>query len=189
MEANEYIRQSRSSPLITKEAIEKRVYALAAEIRHAYAAEPPVVVGVLKGSFVFIADLLRALGLDCRVEFISVGSYIGARSSGAVETKLDVSSDIEGREVLIVEDIVDSGLTLDHIVSLLEAKRPKEIRVATLLFKPSCFAGAVKPHFIGFEVGPEFVVGYGLDLDGRFRWLPDIYLASEVGEPGKPADK
>lgn len=186
---NEHARHANTVPLISKERIEERVRALALEIRQVYAAEPPVVVAVLKGSFVFVADLLRALGLDCSLEFISVGSYVGAKSSGAVGIKLDVSSDIEGREVLVVEDIVDSGLTLDHIVGLLQAKRPKRIMVATLLFKPSAFRGAVKPQFIGFEVGPEFVVGYGLDLDGRYRWLPDIHVASEVEARGSPADK
>lgn len=157
--------------------IAARIAELGAEITAATAdAKAPVVyICVLKGSFLFYADLLRQIPGDCNTAFLAVSSYEGGTSStGAVRLTHDLTIDIEGRDVVIVEDIVDTGLTMAYLVDLLSARRPRSLRVCTLLHKPARKKVEVPLDFVGFTIEDVFVVGYGLDYDQRYRNLPFI---------------
>lgn len=159
--------------IVTRAQIAERVEQLAKEVAHAY-PNGALLVGVLKGSFVFLADLVRRLPPTFSVDFLGVRSYQGMESTGAVEITLDLGADITGRDVLIVEDIVDTGLTLDYLVRLLRSRGPKSLRVLALFFKVEAHTGQFKPDWVGFEIPSTFVVGYGMDVDERFRGLQDV---------------
>lgn len=160
--------------LIPAEAIRDRVGAIGSEIARDYAGRPLCLVGVLKGSFVFMADLMRAVDLPLTLDFIGISSYVGAQTSGVVKITSDLTRPIEGRHVLIVEDIVDTGLTMRYLLDNLATRRPASIEVCALLVKPARARAAIPVRYKGFEIGDEFVVGYGLDRDGRLRNLPYI---------------
>jgi len=162
--------------LIDQSTIEQRVAALGRQIRQDAGAEAPIhLVAVLKGAFVFMADLIRAIGGPVSCDFIAVSSYgSGQSSSGEVRLLKDVDSRLEGRHVLIVEDIVDTGLTLSYLREILGARGPKTLRVVCLLSKPSRRTVAVPVDYIGFEIEDRFVVGYGLDFSELYRNLPHI---------------
>lgn len=161
--------------LIDPRRIADRIAELGQEIRAAY---PPgatlTVVGVLKGSFLFMADLVRVLDGPVVCEFLGVSSYAGTRSTGAVQITQDLRVDLAGRHVLLVEDIADTGLTLDYLLRILSARQPASLRVVALLDKPSRRTVEVKVDHVGFEIPDLFVVGYGLDLDQLHRNLPYI---------------
>jgi len=163
------------SLLFSEEQIKTRIAELALQIDIDYKGKSPLLVGVLKGSFIFMADLMRALKADCTVDFLAVSSY-GAKSetTGQVRMLKDIDQDIEGRDVLVIEDILDSGVTLNYILELLRARRPASIRLCTLLDKPSRRQVQVDVHYIGFEVPDAFVVGYGFDFDEKYRNVPYI---------------
>jgi len=161
--------------LFTREQIETRVAELAAEITTDFAGESLLLVGVLKGAAVFLSDLARAIELDASFDFISVASYKGGTSSsGEVRLQKDLDESIEGRNVLLVEDILDTGLTLNYIHGLLLARKPKALKVVALLDKPSRRTQPFTADYVGFEVANQFVVGYGMDHAERYRNLPDI---------------
>jgi hypoxanthine phosphoribosyltransferase len=160
--------------LIPAEAVRDRVAAIGAEIASDYAGKPLCLVGVLKGSFVFMADLMRAIELPLTLDFIGISSYVGTQTSGVVKITSDLTRPIEGRHVLIVEDIVDTGLTMRYLLDNLATRRPASIEVCALLVKPARARVAIPVRYKGFEIGDEFVVGYGLDHDGRLRNLPYI---------------
>ena len=162
--------------MISAKAIAARVEALAAEIGEVYAdTDKLVVVGLLRGSFVFIADLARELDLPMEVDFIEASSYGNAMSSSReVRILKDLRGEIEGRDVLVVEDIVDTGFTLHHVLHMLKARKPRRLEVCALLDKPSRREAEVKPRFVGFTVPDEFVVGYGIDYAQRNRNLSFI---------------
>ena len=161
----------------SEEDIRKRVQALGAEITRDYAGREPLFVGVLKGCFVFMADLVRACELKCTVDFMVVSSYgAGTASTGAVKIEKDLSQNIEGRDVIIVEDILDSGNTLSYLTDYMKARKPASIRIVTLMDKPERRTADVKADYIGFTIPDAFVVGYGLDYDQRYRNLPYIGL-------------
>lgn len=162
------------APLLEAPVIASRVAQLGAEIRAAVGPEPLVVVGVLKGSVIFLADLVRAIPGDVELEFLGVSSYAGTETTGAVRITHDLRRDVAGQHVLLVEDIVDTGLTLDWIRRILGARSPRSLRVATLLDKPSRRRVAVDVDFCGFQIPDAFVVGYGLDYDERYRNLPFV---------------
>jgi hypoxanthine phosphoribosyltransferase len=162
-------------PLISAEQIAARVTALGREIDAALAPGPIHVVAVLRGAFMFTADLIRALPRDVSCDFLAVRSYGAAtESSGIVEITHDLGFPISGRHVLLVEDIVDTGLTLQHLLHLLETRRPASVHVCALLNKPSRRRCEVTVDFVGFEIPNRFVVGYGLDHDQRHRNLPYV---------------
>ena len=165
-------------PFIEAERLARRVAELGAQISADYAhlAEPLLVVPVLSGSFVFAADLVRHLAVPCQIEFIRVASYAGTGSTGAVQQVLGLASPLAGRHVLLVEDIVDTGLTMHHLLGQFGAQGPASVRVATLLSKPESLQQPVPLAYAGFEIGPEFVVGYGLDYNGLGRELPQVYV-------------
>lgn len=162
--------------LISSDRIQQRVKELAAEIEADYAAGPLYLISVLKGSFIFVADLARAFKkLNVRIEFMGICSYGNEKtSSGQVKVTRDLDVPIEGHHVLIVEDIVDSGLTLSYLKHLLENRKPRSLAVATLLDKPEKRVQPVEVKYTGFQIPDEFVVGYGLDFAEDYRNLSDI---------------
>jgi hypoxanthine phosphoribosyltransferase len=159
--------------LFTASEIERRVNELGTEIARDYAGKEPLFIGVLKGVTCFMADLMRHTALPLSVDFMTISSYEGDRS-GAVRIIQDLSENIAGRDVLVVEDIIDTGMTLNHLLRQLEAREPASLRVCTLLDKRVRRLVDLALHYVGFEVPDEFVVGYGLDFRQRFRNLPFI---------------
>jgi hypoxanthine phosphoribosyltransferase len=161
--------------MIDAAAIQARIDELAGEIRRDYAADAPVhLVAVLKGAFMFQGDLMRAFSGPVTCDFIAVSSYAGKTSSGEVRLTKDLDRSLEGRDVIIVEDIVDTGLTLSYLQDILRAREPRSLRTACLLSKPSRRKVDVKVEYIGFTIEDKFVVGYGLDYDELYRNLPFI---------------
>src|SRR5919201_2536403 len=161
--------------LVQPTDLEQRVRQLGAEISRDYADKDLLLIGVLKGAIFFLADLMRALEVPCEVDFMAVASYGSAtESSGVVLILKDLDAAIEGRDVLIVEDIVDSGLTLQYLLRNLGARGPKTLEVCALLTKPSRRQVDLTPRYVGFEIPDRFVVGYGLDFAERFRNLPYV---------------
>jgi hypoxanthine phosphoribosyltransferase len=161
--------------LISEERISARVLQMAADIERDYAGKDLLLLGVLKGSFVFISDLARSIDLPLSVDFIGLSSYGEAtESSGVVKITSDVGKPIENKHVLIVEDIVDTGLTMRYLLDNLATRRPSSVKLCTLLHKPSRARTRIPIHYLGFEVEDRFVVGYGLDAAEKYRNLPFI---------------
>jgi hypoxanthine phosphoribosyltransferase len=161
-------------PLFDESTIARRIKELGEQITRDYVGEPVLVVSVLKGAFIFTADLVRQIKVPLEVDFIGLSSYEGTQSTGHVRITSDLSSKIEGRHVLLVEDIVDTGKTLDFLRDMFSLRNPKSLRVCALLSKPEAHQMKTPVDYIGFEITREFVIGYGLDLDQRFRELPYI---------------
>jgi hypoxanthine phosphoribosyltransferase len=161
--------------VVDRASLEQRVDELGARIAEDYADRPPLLVGVLKGAFVFMSDLARAIELPLAVDMMAVASYgSGTTSSGVVRIVKDLDTDLTDRHVVVVEDIVDSGLTLSYLRRNLLARRPASLEVCALLVKEGRQQAAVDLRYVGFRIPPTFVVGYGLDVDERYRNLPDI---------------
>jgi hypoxanthine phosphoribosyltransferase len=161
--------------LITEEEIRRRVAELGAAITRDYAGREPLVVFVLKGALIFVADLIRTIDIPLRLDFMVVSSYgSGTESSGSVRIVTDLRTDVRGRDVLIVEDIIDSGLTLREIIEHLEVRHPASIAICTLLSKRARRQVDLDVRYVGFEIPDEFVVGYCLDYDEKYRNLPFI---------------
>jgi hypoxanthine phosphoribosyltransferase len=169
-------------PLIDASTIARRVAELGAEISRDYAGQSLVMVPVLKGSYVFAADLARAVELDVAIDFLGVRSYgDGQESSGVVEITTDLSHSIEGKHVILVEDIVDTGLTVSYLRENLVTRQPASLKIASLLHKPARTRIAVAIDYLGFTIEDVFVVGYGLDHAQKYRNLP--YLGVVTGDP------
>ena len=164
-----------SKVLISQEEIENKVSELANEINSKYKGEELVVIGILKGAFIVVSDLAKQLDLDVTFDFMSIKSYYGSESTGQVKIVKDLEYDITDKNVLIVEDIYDTGLTLSNLKKLLESRNPKSIEVFSMFVKKQVAQDPIEINYSGFEIGPEFVVGYGLDYNGKYRELP--YLA------------
>ena len=163
--------------LIRREEIEATISRLAAEIKKDYQTRNPLFVGILKGSFMFLADLIRRLDFPLEVEFIRLSSYVlGTESSGKIKVLGVLNSVIKGRDVLVIEDIVDTGLTTSFVLDYLNRKKPASLKLGALLDKPARRRVPIKIDYLGLTVPSRFLVGYGLDLDERFRNLPDIYF-------------
>ena len=162
--------------LISEEQIKSRIQEMAAELNREYADKDPVVVGVLKGVVVFYADMVRAFDFHCQMDFMCISSYSGTNSTGNMVVKKDLSADIEGRHVLILEDIFDTGNSLDFTYKYLMTKNPASLKICTLLDKPERRNPAVtlKADYVGFTIPNQFVVGYGLDFNEHFRNLPYV---------------
>ncbi len=161
--------------LLDEEEIRRKVRELGEQITKDYAGKTPFFLGVLKGCYVFMSDLVRNVDLHCSMDFMAVSSYGGGTSTtGAVRITKDLSRDIEGKDVIIVEDILDSGVTLSYLKSYLENRKPASIRIVTLLDKPARRRAEIKADYCGFTVPDEFVVGYGLDYAEDYRNLPYI---------------
>ena len=162
--------------LLTEEQIQTRIAQLGEELSAEYAGKNPIVIGVLKGVVVFYADMIRALNVPCEMDFMCVSSYRGTQSTGKTVVKLDVSADIKGRHVLILEDIFDTGNSLSFVCQHLQAKEPASLKICTLLDKPERRKPGVtvQADWTGFTIPNEFVVGYGLDFNEHFRNLPYV---------------
>ena len=161
--------------LFSQQELQRKVNELGEQITRDYAGKEPIFVGVLKGCFVFMADLMRAVNLPCQIDFMAVSSYgKGTTSSGNVQINKDLSYDIAGRDVIIVEDILDSGVTLNYLKNYLMVRKPASITIATLMYKPARRKADIYADYSCFEIPDAFVVGYGLDYNERYRNLPYI---------------
>lgn len=161
--------------LFSEEQLDRRVREIAAQIEKDYEGKEIMLISVLRGSFVFMADLCRRIDLPCTLDFMSVSSYgKGTSSSGQVQITKDLSSDISGKHIIVVEDILDSGNTLSYLLKLLEQRNPASIRLCTLLDKPERRVKQVEVHYSGFTIPDAFVVGYGLDYAEKYRNMPYI---------------
>ncbi|HVT99782.1 MAG TPA: hypoxanthine phosphoribosyltransferase [Acidobacteriaceae bacterium] len=163
--------------LFSREQISRRVAEMGRQIDQDYAGDKVVLVGVLKGAAIFLADLARSISVDNTFDFVAVSSYgKGSRTSGAVKLIKDLDNPIENKNVIIVEDILDTGLTLHFLRSLFEQHQPKTLRIAALLDKPSRRVETIEADYVGFTIPNQFVIGYGMDFAERYRNLPDICL-------------
>ena len=167
-------------PYLKSEEIKKEVARVGAELRRDLEGCDPVFLCVLNGSFVFAADLIRAVGItESKVSFIRYASYDGTQSTGHVKMLIGLSEDVEGKDVVIVEDIVDTGLTARTMVDDLKKRNPRSIRFVTLLHKPESSKTGFQPDYVAFQIPPKFIIGYGLDIDGKAGGLEDIYVIEE----------
>ena len=163
--------------LIPSSDIQEKVHELGERITEDYRGERPLLVGVLRGAVIVLGDLMRKIDLPCEIDFMDISSYgTGTSSSGVVRILKDLEEDITGRHVLVVEDIIDTGLTLSYLLRSLQARKPASLEVFALLSKPSRRRVELDVKYLGFEVPDEFVVGYGLDFAGAYRNLPDICI-------------
>lgn len=162
--------------LVSEEQLQAKVAELGAKISADYEGRDLLLVSILKGAVVFMADLMRAVTIPCAIDFMVVSSYGGANTSstGLVKIIKDLDQDLSGKDVLIVEDILDTGITLSHLMPMLQMRNPRSLRLCTILSKPSRRKAEIEPDYCGFEVPDEFVVGYGLDYDEKYRNLPYV---------------
>lgn len=169
-----------SRVLVTHEQIEEMLDRLADQLNHDYEGKHLIVVGILTGAFIFTSDLVRRLKMPVTVDFMQVSSYVGEFSTGNLKIKKDMSYDIAGKDVLIVEDIVDTGRTLALLMELLEKRKPASVKVCTAFDKPARRVNSFVPDYNGLTVPDEFIVGYGLDLDGEYRNFDDVRIVRKV---------
>jgi len=162
-------------PYINEKTLLNRIGELGSQISEDFVGKDLIVIGVLNGAFIFLADLCRAITAPHQVSFIKINSYEGVKSSGTVKSIIGLNDDLRGKNVLIVEDIVDTGTSMDYLVSEFRTYDPASILIATLLFKPEAFRFNYALDYVGFEIPNKFVIGYGLDYDGLGRNLPSIY--------------
>lgn len=178
------MKQEIEKVLFSEEQLKSAVKKIAGEINRDYEGKEPVLIGILKGSVVFMADLMREIRVDCTTDFMSVSSYGGGtETSGSVRIRKDLDRSITGKDVIVIEDILDSGTTLSHLLEILEVRRPNSLKLCVLLDKPERRVTPVKYDYVGLTVPDEFIVGYGLDYDEKYRNLPYIgVLKREVYE-------
>ena len=167
--------------LLSSEKIQNRIQELAVEISDDMEDMDPLFIGILNGSFMFAADLLKSLKFDARITFLKLASYHGGSSTGKVKQLIGLNQDIRDLNIVILEDIVDTGKTLDTIVRQLNAYQPAKIRIATLLYKPEACKEEIKLDYIGFTIPNRYIIGYGLDYEGYGRKYQDIYALAEEG--------
>lgn len=163
-------------PFITAEAIQTRIREMAEKINQEYTDKQPLIVVVLNGAFVFAADLVKHLTIPCEITFLRVSSYRGTESTGQLREVLGLTESVTDRDLIVIEDIVDTGKTLGDICDQLRAKNPSSLAIATLLFKPEALQKPLDLQYVGFEIENRFVLGYGLDYDGLGRNTPDILV-------------
>lgn len=166
-------------PYITRDEIQNRIQEIGKEITEQYAGKNPLLICVLNGSFPFAADLFRQIDTDAEITFIRLKSYEGTESTGKIKEIIGLQENIEGRPVIVVEDIVDTGNTIAKLIKDLETRKPSDIKVASLLFKPESLQQGKAPDYIGFSIPSKFIIGFGLDIDGMARNLNDIYVLKE----------
>ncbi len=170
------IKDKTFAPFITADAIQTRIQALAGQINQEYADKQPLIVVVLNGAFLFAADLMKHLTIPCEITFIRVASYAATESTGQLKQILGLSESVVGRDLIVVEDIVDTGLTISEVCDQLRAEVPSSLAIATLLFKPAALTKPIQLQYVGFEIENRFVLGYGLDYDGLGRNTQDILV-------------
>ncbi|MBR3846940.1 MAG: hypoxanthine phosphoribosyltransferase [Alistipes sp.] len=166
--------------MIPAEEIDRAVSAVAERINKDYAeADTPIFLGVLNGSFMFLSDMIKKIEFNNEISFVKIASYEGTTSTGQVQSLIGLNGSVEGRHVIIVEDIVDTGKSIEHMFELLQAYNPASIEVCTLFFKPRSYSRQIPIKYAAMEIGNEFIVGYGLDYDQLGRNLKDIYVVTE----------
>lgn len=166
--------------MIPAEEIDRAVSAVAERINKDYAeADTPIFLGVLNGSFMFLSDMIKKIEFNNEISFVKIASYEGTTSTGKVQSLIGLNGSVEGRHVIIVEDIVDTGKSIEHMIELLQAYNPASIEVCTLFFKPHSYSRQIPIKYAAMEIGNEFIVGYGLDYDQLGRNLKDIYVVTE----------
>lgn len=163
-------------PYLSSERIQERVALLADQINHDYEGRNPLLLCVLNGAFMFASDLMKKLTIDCEISFIRVKSYEGTRSTGDLKEVIGLNDEIAGRDVILIEDIVDTGRTLSLLIEDLRLRQPESLCTAVLLYKPEAVQTAITPDYVAFEIPNDFIVGYGLDYDGNGRNLNDIFV-------------
>ena len=161
---------------IGKDKIKKRIKEISKQLYKMYRDKNPVFIGVLNGSFIFLSDLVRECDFDCQVDFIQVKSYTGEKSSGKVDLVKDISLDLNGRSIILVEDIIDTGLSIEFIRKHILSYKPKDLIIVSLLSKKMNYNLKFNIDIIGFEIDSKFVIGYGLDLDQRYRNLTELFI-------------
>src|SRR5574344_41514 len=165
--------------MIPAEKIDKIVSEVATKLNNDYKeVQKPIFVGILNGAFMFLSDLLKKIDFTCELSFVKIASYEGTQSTGQISTLIGLNNDIEGRDVIIVEDIVDTGESIQHTVDAFRAKNPRSIKVCTLFFKPASYSKSIPIDYRAIEIGNEFIVGYGLDYDQIGRNLKDVYVVT-----------
>ncbi len=179
MSISTYADKDIQSTLISRERLQERIREMGAEITRDFRDQPPIMVCILKGAFVFFADLIRCVDLPIRIDFMAASSYFsGTESSGEVHVTKDLPLDITGKNIMLVEDIIDSGRTLAYLKRLLLSRNARSVTVTTLLDKPSRRVVDLKPDYCGFTIPDSFVIGYGLDYAEKYRNLPEIGILS-----------
>ncbi len=170
-------------PMLNEEVLQNRIRELGEIISNDYKDKVPVFIGVLNGAFLFLSDLIKNISIDCEVDFFKLSSYGDEKiSSGKVKLLKELNCDVTGRDIIIVEDIVDSGLSMKYIEELIAPHKPNSMRIASLLIKPNSLRYNIKIDYIGFQIESKFVIGYGLDYAQKYRNLRSIYVLSEDGE-------
>lgn len=169
------ILDKRFKEFITAEAIQERIKEIAIQINNDMAGKDIVFLGILNGAFLFAADLFRLIDLEARISFVKLASYEGTSSSGSIKELIGWNEDIKNKTIVIVEDIVDTGNTLERIVGELVIRKAAEVRIAAMLYKPAAYTKEIPLDYVGFEIPNDFVVGYGLDYNGFGRNLPSVY--------------
>jgi hypoxanthine phosphoribosyltransferase len=167
-------------PFISKQKIQERIAELGAQISADYEGQNPLLIGILNGSFMFAADLMRTLTISAEISFIKLASYKGTTSTGNVVTAIGMEENLQGRHIILVEDIIDTGRTLASFMPDLLQRNPASVRIATFLTKPEALKFDVQAHYSAFDIPNAFVVGYGLDYDGLGRNLDELYILNEV---------
>jgi hypoxanthine phosphoribosyltransferase len=170
-----HILDKKFSEYLTEKVIQQRIEELAKQVNSELAGKEVVFLGILNGAFLFAADLFRRIDFPARISFVKLASYQGTSSSGSIKELIGWNEDINNKTIVVVEDIVDTGNTLERIVDELVIRKAAEIRIAALLYKPEAYTKQIPLHYIGFEIPNDFVVGYGLDYDGFGRNLPSVY--------------
>jgi hypoxanthine phosphoribosyltransferase len=175
------VAEIKSELLFPRETIARRVKELAGQISRDYEGRELLLVGILNGAFVFMADLIRGMSIPCRVDFVRMASYgCGSQSSGEVKITKDLETPITGRDVLIVEDIIDTGLTLSRLIGVLRERQPASLRVCAFLDKKERRRVPFTAEYVGYSIPDRFVVGYGLDYNENFRFLPDVCMLKDI---------
>lgn len=166
-------------PFITEQELQILIKNVALQINKEYAGKSPLFLGVLNGSFMFMSDLMKSIDLECLISFVKLASYEGTESTGSVIQLIGLNESLEGRDVIIVEDIVDTGNTLEKLYQVILEKNPNSLKIATLLYKPEAYNKEFNIDFVAKEIPNDFVVGYGLDYDGYGRNLSSIYVLNQ----------
>jgi hypoxanthine phosphoribosyltransferase len=179
-----HVRGDAFVPYLSRDAIGERVRRIAGDLNRDFSGKRPIFICILNGAFMFFADLVRHISIDCEVDFLKLSSYKSNKiSSGAVELVKDLNCEVEGRHIVLVEDIVDTGLSIDFMKQWIEKKHPASLSIVTLLHKPESAKVRHALDYVGFEIPPRFVIGYGLDYAQQARNLPDIYILAEQANP------
>ena len=163
--------------MIDSARIQTRITELAIELNSDLKGKNPLFLAILNGAFIFAADLMKGISIDCEISFVKLASYKGTKSSGSVLTLIGLDEDVNDRNIIIIEDIVDTGNTMTELLPKFNVFSPRSIKIATMFFKPAALVNPIKPDYVGFEIGNEFIVGYGLDYEGLGRNLNDVFVA------------